>query len=397
MKRCSLCVALVWMLAGPAGGMDISAGNTAEIRSAMKSARAGDTILIPPGEYDMGDGLATGASGTRDKPITLRTSGEKGYAKLKITGKSDVGFRILSKFWILQGLDIEGNPKTTLDLMQIDATRGGSDLRMVDCKISRCREFLFKASRSSAAGADNVVLEHCEWFEAAQTAIDVVGGDNWIVRGNYVHDYGTDNAVHYGIFLKGGGKNGLIEGNIVDGKGGTATVGISFGGGLTGRQWLPLVEGGKAAPEHDGGVCRNNIVVNTGDCAYHSNNATNCQFLNNLAYNCGAGFQRQGSYAPDPVLKNNVLSGRIRGAGESKDNLTAVEKTWFVAPERYDFRLTPAGKAALVDKGEIAKECPADFFERLRPSSVLGPVDAVGTESTEWVDRRGQELKAPAR
>ena len=107
----------------------------------------------------------------------------------------------------------------------------------------------------------------------------------------------------------------------------------------------------------------------SGDCAYHSNNASGCQFLNNLAHNCGAGFQRQGSYPPDPALIANVFSGGMRGPGESKDNLTHVDKAWFVAPERYDFRLTPAGKAAVGSKG---------------------PGGMSGSESTAWVDRRTQ-------
>jgi len=180
---------------------------------------------------------------------------------------------------------------------------------MIDCRVSCCTEYLFKASRNREQGPDHVILDHCEWHDCPGTAIDLVAGDDWIIRGNYVHDYGKDGATHYGIFLKGGGRNGLIENNLVDGRGARGAVGISFGGGLTGKQWLPLVEGGKTAPEHTGGICRNNIVVNTGDCAYHTNNGSNCKFYNNLAYNCGAGFQRQASYPPDPVLINNGDSG----------------------------------------------------------------------------------------
>ena len=148
----------------------------------------------------------------------------------------------------------------------------------------------------------------------------------------------------------------------MNGRGGKGTIGISFGGGLTGRKWLPLVDGGKFAPEHLGGICRNNIVVGTGDCAYHANNGSDCKFYNNLAYDCGAGFQRQASYPPDPVLINNVLSGKIRGAGESCNNLTRVERTWFTAAGKNGCRLTAAGKAALAGKGQTLKDNPLDFF-----------------------------------
>ena len=379
---------LMCLLAGPAGAKEFAVSDARAIRAAMQAAMAGDTISIQPGEYDMGDALVAGSSGSKAMPITMRTTGDTGYARLKITGRSDVGFRILARYWVLRGLHIEGNPNATRDLIQIDATRGGGDLQMIDCRVSRCKEFLLKASRSRAKGPDNVVLEHCEWFDAPETAIDLVAGDNWIIRGNYVHDYGTDNATHYGIFLKGGGKNGLIEGNIVDGKGGRSTVGISFGGGLTDAKWLPLVEGGQFAPEHTAGICRNNIVVGAGDCAYHANNGSDCKFYNNLAYNCGAGFQRQASYPPDPALLNNVLSGRIKGAGESRNNLTKVEKDWFVAADKNDFRLSAAGKAALAGKGAGLKDNPVDFFGEHRAADDPGPVNAGARQSTRWMDRR---------
>ena len=149
---------------------------------AMAAATPGDVIAIPPGEYAMGEALVAANSGTRDKPITLRTRGETGYAKLKITGESDVGFRILGKFWVLHGLHIEGNPDATLDLIQIDATRGGSALQMMDCRVSCCKEYLFKASRSREQDSDDVILDHCEWFDCPGTAIDLVAGDHWISR-----------------------------------------------------------------------------------------------------------------------------------------------------------------------------------------------------------------------
>jgi hypothetical protein len=227
-----------------------------------------------------------------------------------------------------------------------------------------------------------------EVAEVPATAIDVVGSDHWVVRGNYIHDYGTDQAVHYGIFLKGGGQHGLIEGNLVDGKGGKGTVGISFGGGLTGKQWLPVRESGKTAPEHTGGICRNNIVVRTGDCAYHANNAADCKFYNNLAFACGAGFQRQGSDPPDPALINNLLSGSIRGAGEAENNLTKVNPAWFVAPAENDFRLSAAGKSALAGKGRELADNLVDFFGQARKSNDLGPVNSDAAASTAWVDRR---------
>lgn len=386
--RSLLCAVLVVCLAAVAQARTFDVDTAAGIREAMAKAQPGDVISIKPGDYDMGKSLSTGASGTRDKPIVMRTAGDKGYAKLKIK-QGTVGFRVVSKHWELRGLHIEGT-RDIMDLIQVDATRGGSDLLMVDCRISNCKEFLIKSSRSREVGSDNVVLDHCEWFDVPATAIDLVCGDHWVIRGNYVHDYGKSGNVHYGIFCKGGGKFGLIENNIVDGKGGKGTVGISFGGGLTGKQWLPLVPGetDKVAAEHFQGIARNNIVVNTGDCAYHTNNGQDCKFYNNLAFNCGAGYQRQASYPPDATLVNNVLSGRLQNPGQNRDNLTRCDKAWFVDAAKMDFRLSDAGRKELADKGTVVKDADKDFFGQPRKKPALGPVNADAKESTTWTDRR---------
>ena len=393
MRIPALSIIALLSLAASAGARDITVDNAKDIKAAMAAAQPGDTIAIKPGEYDVGDGLSCANSGTKDSPITLRAAGDKDYAKLKVTGRADVGFRVRGKFWVLRGLHIMGNPAATEDLIQVEGNLGASDLHMVDCKISGCKEFLVKASRTRESGPNNVVIEHCEWFDCGGTAIDLPTGDNWVIRGNYVHDYGKGSGTHYGMFYKGGGKNGLFEGNLVDGKN-KAAIGISFGGGLTGHQWMPLVAGSadKVVPEATGGICRNNIVINTTDCAYHSNNASDCKFYNNLAYHCGAGFQMQASYPPDCTLINNVLSGAIKKPGKAENNLTKVDPAWFVAPDKQDFRLTDAGKAALAGKGSVLADNPTDFFGQPRKAGSpldLGPVNADDNKvSTQWVDRR---------
>jgi hypothetical protein len=215
-----------------------------------------------------------------------------------------------------------------------------------------------------------------------------VSGDDWVIRNCYIHDYGKGGGVTYGVFLKGGGRNGVIESSLVDGGKRGTTVGISFGGGLTGKQWLPTRDG-KIAAEHDGGIARNNVVVRTADVAYHSNNGANCRFYNNLAYGC-KGFQRQASYPKDPVLVNNAV-GKLSGADASSNhNVGPGEKAWFQDPDKYDFRLTAAGEAALVGKAVHVEENPLDMFGAKRDPGkpVLGPSPPGATQAAAWVDRR---------
>jgi Right handed beta helix region len=389
MKHSCTFMAAAMLLAGLAGAQEIKAQNAGAVKAAIARAKPGDTILIPPGTYDMGGSFSTGKNGTKAKPITLRAEGEKGYAVLKVRGT--VGFRVRSKHWVLRGLHIQGSNRSTQATVFMDGPAGCGNIHMLDCKISGSAGHGMKSSRTRTKAVDNVVIEHTELFDTAQTGFDLVSGDNWVLRRNYVHDFGKRGGVTYGIFLKGGGKKGIIEGNIVDGRKQRTTLGISFGGGKTGKKWLPLAKSGKVAAEHDGGICRNNIVIAAADSSYHTNNGANCRFYNNLTWKCTT-FQRQAAYPKDPVLINNLIGGRTnRGTSVSKSNL-APRKAWFVDPDKMDFRLTAAGKAALIGKGAKVPlaENPTDFFGNKRDPAkpVIGPVLPDARQSTKWVDRR---------
>ncbi len=57
------------------GATVIPEGDVSSLRSALSSAKAGDTIVLEEGTYDMGDRLNIGTSGSADKHITLTSDG----------------------------------------------------------------------------------------------------------------------------------------------------------------------------------------------------------------------------------------------------------------------------------------------------------------------------------
>lgn len=387
----SCLAAALAVVAGGAMAKEITANTPAAIKAAIAAAKAGDTIVIAAGDYDMGDRVNVNVSGEQGRPITIRCAGDKGHAVWRTRGGNrccSVGGAHLA----FLGIHFAGDARGSDDVVFLQPT--ADDLRFTDCTISGSGMFGVKSARSREDGTDDIVFEHCEMFDIASTGFDLVCGDRNVLRNNYVHDFGkaAGGGTHYGIFMKGGGKHGIIEGNVVDGeRRGGVLVGISFGGGLTGAQWLPLIDG-KAAPEHEGGIARNNIVMNVSDDAYYSNNAAGCRWYNNLSWNCET-FRRPRSYPPDPVLVNNLIQGKLRDvAPASKGNVTEVQKAWFVGPDDGDFRLTAAGQAALVGKGAPvpAEENPTDFFGSPRDPArpVVGPVLPNATASTKWADRR---------
>lgn len=390
MMTCGLAAALT-AAAGGAAAKEIRADNPAAIRAAIAAAKPGDTVVMPAGEYDMGDRVNVTVSGGKGNPVTVRCAGEKGHAVWRTRGGSRC-CSIGGAHLVFIGIHFAGDAKGSDDVVFLQPT--ADDLRFTDCKISGSGMFGVKSARSRDTAVDDFVFEHCEMFDIASTGFDMVCGDRGVLRGNFIHDFGKagGGSTHYGIFMKGGGKHGVIEGNVVDGgKRGGVLVGISFGGGLTGAQWLPLIDG-KAAPEHEDGIARNNIVMNVSDDAYHSNNASRCRWYNNVSWNCQT-FRRSQSYPPDPVLANNLIQGKLRDvAAESKGNVTELQREWFVGPDDGDFRLTEKGKAALVGKGVAvpAAENPTDFFGTRRDPArvVVGPVLPDAGASTKWVDRR---------
>jgi hypothetical protein len=379
------------MVAGEVRAKDITAGTPAAIKAAIAAAKPGDTVVVQSGDYDMGDRVNVNVSGEKGNPITVRCAGEKGYAVWRTRGGNRC-CSISGSHLVFIGIHFAGDAKGSDDIVFLQPS--ADDLRFTDCKISGSGMFGVKTARSRETAVDDFVFEHCELFDVASTGFDMVCGDRCVLRGNFIHDYGKagGGATHYGIFMKGGGKHGIIEGNVVDGGNRRGVlVGISFGGGLTGAQWLPLVDG-KAAPEHEGGIARNNIVMNVSDDAYSSNNASGCRWYNNLSWNCRT-FRRPRSYPPDPVLVNNLIQGPLRDISpESKGNVTELRQEWFASPDDGDFRLTAAGQAALADKAVpvAAEDNPTDFFgsERDPRSAVVGPVLPNARQSTKWIDRR---------
>ncbi|MCK5849345.1 MAG: right-handed parallel beta-helix repeat-containing protein [Kiritimatiellae bacterium] len=372
----------VCMFHSVADARSIKATSASQIKKAISSAKAGDTIVIKPGVYDMGGRLSVSRNGKKGKPIKMLCAGKKGYAVLK-SGRCSVK----GAFWEFNGIHFQGDPGSSLATLKLSGEQGCHDILFVDCKISGSKQHGIKGSRTREKGGDNITFEHCEVYDTGKTAMDFVSGDNWTIRRCYVHDYGKAGGYSYAIFLKGGGVNGLIEGCLVNGNKRKGTIGISFGGGLTGERWLPL-KSGKVAAEHAKGICRNNIIVGTHDVALHSNNASDCKFYNNMSYNCRK-FQMQKSYKQNSTLINNMV-GKLLKPGRNSNNAGQGQKAWFKDADKYDFSLTSAGKKAVSKKGLHLRDNPTDLFGNKRDprNACLGPVLPGSKQSVVWVDRR---------
>lgn len=106
-----LCVMKRELSAAPVKGNTINVSTTEELRNALGTVSAGDTILLAAGEYQWGQKGTAGslfmssAEGTEKAPITIKSMDKSSPAILKGTDFSDgMAFYITGDHWIIEDL-----------------------------------------------------------------------------------------------------------------------------------------------------------------------------------------------------------------------------------------------------------------------------------------------------
>jgi parallel beta-helix repeat protein len=357
-----------------AGGQPHQRVSSADtLLTAIGAATEGDVITIAPGRYRLtGDGFRVTASGTAERPITVRAD-RPGTVTLELD--TSEGFRISGAHWIFENLDVKGVCASHDRCDHAFHIVAGADHTII--RNNRLREFnaMIKGSsrgRDDPSGvANHVIIERNVFSNGAPrktegpvTFIDVVGGDGWIVRANLLMDFSKDlgDRTSYGAFLKGNSTNGLFDGNFVICSKhhiGGARIGLSFGGGGTGRKWL--IE----PYEHKGGVMRNNIIANCSDAGIYLNKAAETDLHNNTI------FRTQGIDVRFPetnaVIRDNVFAGEIKSRDDGvfidQNNLWMVYsdkfEKYYTAPFDLDFSVLR--NAPVIDSGVAGSQLGHDF------------------------------------
>jgi hypothetical protein len=290
----------------------IAVSNGPALAGAIAAANPGDTIVLAPGEYRLGGNTTNiRRPGSAAQPITVRAAQP---GKARIRSETNELFKVFVPYWIFEGIAFEGTPGTDHAFHVVT----GAD--RTTFRGNRFHNFnaAIKANAEGGKPPSYVLIERNALFndaprttEVPVTTIDVVGGEGWVVRDNFIADFAKDggNFTAYGAFLKGASSNGIFEGNLVicewHHKGGYR-VGLSFGGGGTD----PIYMGG-ATDEHSHGIMRNNIVLNCpeGEGIY-LNRAPDSKIYNNTIYNAYGITARFPATAPSDI-RNNIVSGAV--------------------------------------------------------------------------------------
>lgn len=389
-----LCAATALSTALTAEARDVAVSSVAELQAAVTGAVAGDVISLADGDYDIDANLRCTASGTAVAPIVVRAVTPLA-AHIRSTAVE--GFVVSGAHWHFEGLDVEGRCADDSSCEHAWHIVGGAHSTV----ISGNRAHGFNAQiKGNGEGAprvwpNDVLIEGNEFFNPAPrmtsnpvTPIDVVGGRRWIIRANYIHDHqkALGDGVSYAAFLKGNGRDGIIERNLVVCErlhtGGTR-LGLSFGGG--GSSPDSICEDGSCAPEHQGGIMRNNIIAHCpADVGIYVNECADCLVAHNTVFDTTGIDVR--FLTSDTRVIGNLLSGRVNPRDSATvfvmgnhEMVTTTEwDAWFTDPGALDFTLVDGSQ--VIDFGSPLAEVTDDFCRNARDDAMpdIGAVEYDG-------------------
>jgi len=359
----------------------IVVANSQEFLSAIKKANPGDEISLQPGVYKIKSrNIEITRGGTLRNPIVVRSTN---LGDVIIELDSQEGFWINVPYWTFENLEFKGVTRNHDYGEHAFHIVGGAEGFVL--RNSRLHEFNAMIKANGYRGRDgetrfpdNALIENNHFYNSEirrtsnpVTFIDVVGPDNWIVRGNLIADFskGEGDRISYAAFLKGNSSNGVFENNLVIGEYATTggvRVGLSLGGGGSGARFS---RNASNEVEHTGGIVRNNIVMYCSDVGLYLNKARDTKVLNNTFYRTmGIDVRFQVS---STVIRNNLINSRIKerdgGVIISDHNLQGDNNdfaAWFKNPEKGDFKLLDGDD--FVDKGAESVLSKEDFCGKTR-------------------------------
>ena len=369
----------------------VSVDSADGLRQAMQNAEPGDEILVAPGTYRFTSKVSASANGTRFEPITVRADQPN---SVLIEMDTVEGFYVTGAHWVFEELEIEGVCASDSACEHAFHIVGDAEGTVLRSNVVRNFNAHIKANANSGRYADDVLVEGNVFENDAprQTsnpvvAIDVVGGQRWTIRSNIIRDMAKaqGNQVSYAAFLKGNGRDGIFENNLVIcefAHSGYARVGLSLGGG--GSAPDSICEEQDCSTEHTGGILRNNIIANCPDVGIYLSEAADTLVQHNTLYDTAGIDVRFGPSTA--TLEGNILDGRIRerdgGTALLGDNLEYFGgfSATYRDPDNFDFRV--ASGADIADLGLSTPE--VDFCWKLRTQGADAGAVEVGSDCSTW-------------
>ena len=297
---------------------EIQAASAAEIVTALSSAKAGQTVLIKPGTYRLNGKIETGFPGSKKQPITVRASAP---GQVNIEFDTVEGFAVSQAFWIFENLTIRGVCKEHDYCEHAFHVFGKANHTVIRNNLINDFNAHIKVNGLDGDWPDNGLVQFNTLTNTKRrethlpvTPVDIVGANQWTLADNLVTNFikGDGDKISYGMFMKGAGRGGRIERNLIvctpqDISQPGSRVGLSFGGGGTGKAYC---RDQRCDAEYTAGLAANNIVAHCNDFGIDVNQSSAIVIAHNTLINTAGIDVRRGPASAQAY--GNLLDGRIR-------------------------------------------------------------------------------------
>lgn len=360
-------------LAKPA---QILATTSAEIVHAVNTSKAGQTIVIAPGRYRIVQRMDTGFAGSKDQPIIVRAN-RPGEVTIEVAGV--VGINVSQPFWVFENLHIQGICKADRDCEHAFHIVGDGQNVVIRNNLLEDFNAHIKVNGLNGHWPDDGLVQHNTIRNTRRrntdtpvTPLDLVGASNWKIVDNVISNFvkGDGDRVSYGMFMKGAGRGGRIERNLIictsnDVSQPGVRVGLSLGGGTTGKQFC---RDQRCDSEFTDGLVANNVVAHCNDFGIDINRAANNVIAHNTLINT-AGIDVRGVPA-SATIYGNLLEGRIRqrDGGQARLEMNEVTPLDLVFADADELKL---GWRKPPEKIPSLAIVPRDFCARARADGTV--------------------------
>jgi hypothetical protein len=352
------------------------AASAEEIMRTVNTARAGQTVLIKPGTYRIDGNVKTGAPGAPGQPITVRAALP---GQVVIEFNAVEGFVVSQPFWVFENLTLRGVCREHGNCEHAFHVVGKAHHTVLRNNHIEDFNAHFKVNGLGGDWPDDGLAQFNTLTNTRQrdthlpvTPIDIVGASRWTLADNLVSNFvkGDGDRISYGMFMKGAGNGGRIERNLIictpkNLSQPGSRVGLSFGGGGTGREFC---RDGRCDAEYTGGLAANNIVAHCNDMGIDVNRSSAILIAHNTLINT-AGIDVRRAPATARVY-GNLLEGRIRqrdgGQVKSEMNELAVMQDIYADADALQF-----GCRQHLDNVPSMALVPTDFNGQVRSDGTL--------------------------
>lgn len=384
---------------------EIHVSTEPELVEAVWNLKSGDLIFIEPGEYILTSTLVINNKPEKIYDVIIKgVTGNRNDVKVFCPGMGVYSSSAPHVFAIynVERLTIQDLTcgKTYWHPITVQGNYGADSPIFRNLRLIDAGEQFIKINNKDENKCDNGLIENCllEYTDYAYwdgdkyytQGIDKIGGgDNWTLRGNVIknirpHPEHLAQAGGCGaaITFWQGGKNNIIERNVIINCRKGIELGISDGTGV------------------EGGIVRNNFVFRAageagGDTGILVNDTPEATVVNNTVilngtFDPGNGprnieFRFDGSTGLE--MNNNLSDGGIwaRTNGLNPDidnNILNAEADWFVDVENADLHIT-SNAAPAIDMGLSLESVEDDIDGHSRPAGNAYDIGADEYGSTE--------------